>query len=344
MQMVAVSLVPDNGFEGWERFIAAANGGPMHLAAWHRVLRDAFAVTPLFLQARRDDGTVAGVLPLYLSRSVFTGRHLASLDGGIFAVDANSTAALLTEAKSLRRRTEGRYLLLRDAPKEESLDAIRTTMIRRVINTSLGVDAIWRSLKSDTRKEVRRGERAGYQIKRVHDEPPLRKFYQIFARRMHQLGTPVVPLRYFTAMVEHLGEALSIFIIEKEGEVCGGLVCVAANTRASAIYAAVERQHMHAYANYFMFWRVIEHFAATGLPSLDFGTNAPGSSVGDFKSSWPVDAESVAYDYYADNAKATQTNARTVGEKSVAQRVWSRLPQSVANTVGPIIRAQLPFG
>ncbi len=343
--MVSVTVVSDNEFEGWERFVAAAGGGPMHLAAWYRVLRDTYSVKPLFLQAQRGDGAVVGVLPLYFSRSVITGRHLASLDGGLFAGDAESTTALIAEAKSLRRQFSARYLLLRDAPKAMEPDAQRTMMDRRVLDTSVGADALWKSLTHDTRNEVRRGERAGYTAKVNREPQALRRFYDIYARRMHSLGTPVIPFRLFTAMAKHLGPALLLFIVEKAGEVCGGLACVAAGTRATAVYAAVEPRHMRAYANYLMYWRIIEHFAATGMPSLDFGTNATGTSSVSYKSSWPATAEAVAYDVYTDITGFVPRDFRgTAREKSIAQQIWRKLPLPVANFVGPLVRARLPFG
>jgi hypothetical protein len=342
--MVSVSLVSGGGFLEWERFVAEKGGGPLHLPAWHGILRDAFSVEPLFLQAHQDDGSIAGVLPLYLSRSIVTGRHLASLEGGVFATDACSATALLAKANSLRRRFCARYLLLRDAPKEATYETSRTHMVRRVIATSAGADVLWRSLKSHTRNKIRRGERAGYSSSIRRDTRALNDFYQIFARRMHQLGTPVVPLRFFTAMAFHLGSAFSLFTVEKAGEVCGGLVCVAASVRASILYASVKHQDMDSYANYLMYWRVIEHFAKAGMPSLDFGTNAVGSHSDEFKSAWPAQSELLDYNTYADSVGAVPTNIRTATEKGLAQQIWCRVPLRMANLIGPVIRAQLPFG
>lgn len=342
--MVSVTVVSDDGFESWDRFVAAMGGGPMHLSAWYRILRDAYSVKPLFLQAQRDNGAVCGVLPLYFSRSMVTGRHLASLDGGILASDAEATEALLKEAKSLRRQLAARYLLLRGAPEPKETEARRTIMDRRIISTSSSVDTLWRSLTKDTRNQVRRGERAGYVVNVRPLLQILPTFYQIFARRMRSLGTPVVPFRLFTAMAEHFGPSLLFFTIEKDGELRGGLITAASGTKGAALYTAVEPGDMKAYANYLLFWRIMEHFATSGMASLDLGTNATGTSVVSYKASWPTIAEAVAYDVYSDNEQAAPRDLRrTASEKSLAQRVWQKLPLPVANFVGPLIRAQLPF-
>lgn len=342
--MVSVMVVSDDGFESWDRFVAAIGGGPMHLSAWYRILRDAYAVKPLFLQARRGDGEVCGVLPLYFSRSMVTGPHLASLDGGILASDAEATEALLAAAKSLRRQLAARYFLLRGAPGPEPADARRTIMDQRIISTSSSADAIWRSLAKDARNQVRRGERAGYVINVRPLQPMLPGFYQIFARRMRSLGTPVVPFRLFTAMAEHFGASLSFFTVEKAGELRGGLITAASGAKGAALYTAVEPSDMKAYANYLLFWRIIEHFANNGMASLDLGTNATGTSVVAYKASWPTIAEAVAYDVYSDNKQVAPRDLRqTASDKSLAQRLWQKLPLSIANFVGPLIRAQLPF-
>ena len=90
-----VQLFTPAALDEWTSFVAdspAATG--FHAAGWHAVLSDAFAVRPPFLCARDRAGRLAGVLPLFRSRSLLFGDFIASLEDGHCAADADSARAL----------------------------------------------------------------------------------------------------------------------------------------------------------------------------------------------------------------------------------------------------------
>src|SRR5262245_20522197 len=63
----------------WDAFVRShQNGSAFHLTAWQRTIERTFGHTPHHLAAIRSDGTIAGVLPLFLVRSRIFGRVLVS--------------------------------------------------------------------------------------------------------------------------------------------------------------------------------------------------------------------------------------------------------------------------
>ena len=81
-----VRLATEADLALWQQFVDGnEQGGGMHHAGWYGILRDAFWVTPYFLVAVNGNSTLAGILPLYFSRSPLTGRHLSSLEDGVLA-------------------------------------------------------------------------------------------------------------------------------------------------------------------------------------------------------------------------------------------------------------------
>ena len=59
--------------------------GSMHHAAWLQILSECSAVQPIFLAAIDRENRFCGVMPCYRSSSIFSGRHIATLRGGVVA-------------------------------------------------------------------------------------------------------------------------------------------------------------------------------------------------------------------------------------------------------------------
>src|SRR5919112_6091039 len=63
----------------WDAFVRDhPDAGAYHLAAWSRVLADAYGYSPRYLMLE-SDGRVEGILPVMSSRGVVTGKRLRSL-------------------------------------------------------------------------------------------------------------------------------------------------------------------------------------------------------------------------------------------------------------------------
>src|SRR5262249_27977459 len=143
-----VTIAGDRDLDEWQAFAAArAPDNPMLDTAWYHILGEAFSVERLFLMCRDGEGAVAGLTPLYFSRSAFTGRHLASLDQGWCARDGAAASALLNKAISLRNRLGARYLLLRGAEGMNDRADRVVPYVHRIIDTARPTEAILREIR-----------------------------------------------------------------------------------------------------------------------------------------------------------------------------------------------------
>src|SRR5262245_32841694 len=104
----------------WQGFVdRTPDAGALPHAGWCEVLPAAYWVTPHFLMATDAGDDVVGILPLYHSRSPFTGSHISSLEDGVLASRADATRALLAEARALRDGVRARYLQIRGGAIDE---------------------------------------------------------------------------------------------------------------------------------------------------------------------------------------------------------------------------------
>ena len=212
-----VRLAAAADLAAWQEFVDGnSSAGCMHHAGWYGVLRDACWVTPYFLMAVNEQGTIEGILPTYFSRSPLTGRHISSLEDGVLALTTEAASALLTEARSLRDRTGSRYLQIRGGMVDRAADVTQPT-VRTVIETAEPVETLWTAVKKKTRWAVRQAEQQDLSVAYDAELAHLSDFYAVYAAHMRDLGTPVFGFEMFAAIVKHLGrDRLRLYIISRE--------------------------------------------------------------------------------------------------------------------------------
>ena len=74
-------------------------------------------------------------------------------------------------------------------------------------------ETLWSSLKSKVRAQVRRPGKEGFQA-RIATMDELPTFYRVLARRWHQLGSPILPQRFFRELSLLEGHPMHIVMVE----------------------------------------------------------------------------------------------------------------------------------
>jgi hypothetical protein len=114
-KIMRVEVVDEAHLVEWQAFVDRHLPyiSPYHHAGWHTILKECFAVVPYYLRAVDTQGAVQGILPLYFSKSLLLGPHLASMYGGAVCADPAAAEALFDEALRLRDRLKARYLYVK---------------------------------------------------------------------------------------------------------------------------------------------------------------------------------------------------------------------------------------
>ncbi len=342
---LSVRTVVPSDLTAWQEFVdRMPEAGPLHHAAWYYVLRDAFSVTPYFLYALDNAGSIVGVLPAYFSRSLITGRHVSSLEGGILAKSDKAVDALLREALRLRDSLRARYLQLRGGAPDSS--ALIVPTVHTIIGTRQNVDALWSAVKGKTRWGVRQAQKSSLRIEADPELSELDEFYRVYAAHMRDLGTPVFSREMFRAMKAHLGKGrLRLYLARYNGRLVGGMLCIIHGNSWTDWFAIMRCEREVEFANYLLYWHVIQEASKSGIESLDLGRSTPGSNVHLFKRKWGGIDIDVPYHFYATFGQRSPNKGleERKNSKSLAQKAWSRLPLPVCNAIGPLVRRELPF-
>ena len=327
--------------ERWDEFVRARQGSFCHLWGWRAVMVEAMGHRPLF-RAASDTGELVGVNPLVEVKTGLFGHFLLSMPflnyGGPLGSEP-ARAALADDARRLAQELEVDLLELR---AREPLDGGLTTSHRKVtvvLDLPPATADLWKALPSKVRSQVRRPQKEGMEF-RIGPEQ-MDAFYEVFARNMRDLGTPVLPLRFFRAIRDHLGGEVVFSTVFHRGEpVAGGCGFVVGN-EYEMTWASSLREHNRLAPNMLLYWGCMEAMSALGVGTFNFGRCTPESGTHRFKLQWGGRDVPLPWAQWSPGGvAATPSPDRPVFRLATA--VWSRLPLAVANRLGPLLAIRLP--
>jgi FemAB-related protein (PEP-CTERM system-associated) len=328
----------------WDAFVRSAPGGsPFHLLAWKRIVQSTFGHRAHYLMAARGNG-IEGVLPLFESRGLLGGRGLISVPygvyGGICATVPAASAALLEAARELSLRTGIGYVELRHRVGQE-LDlptkALYVTFSRPIASSEEeNLNAIPRKQRRMTRQGAKHGLRS--ELGLCH----LDGFYEVYARSVHSLGSPVFPRRLFHAIAQEFGKDCELLTIWKDGKVVSGVLTLFFEDQVLPYYGGARREALQYAVNDFMYWELLCHAAKAGYRVFDFGRSREGTGSYHFKRHWGFEPVPLPYQYVLLNDSRMPNLSPSNPKMRLAVEAWKRLPLPLTKLLGPRLTKYLP--
>ena len=314
-----------------------------HLSCWRRVMEDVLGHRSHDLEARDENGRLVGVLPLVSVRSRLTGHHLLSLPflnyGGPVGTPAAQTL-LAEEAWTTAASIGVDDLELRARHELRSSLEVRARKIAVLLDLPDDPDVLWKeAFTSKLRAQIRRPLKEGMEVRFGRDQLPA--FYDVFARNMRDLGTPVLPKRYFEAVAKGLGERAVFVAVWWNGEPVAGAYGVVWRDEFEMVRASSLREHNRKAPNMLLYWSCMQEMISRGMRVFSFGRCTPGGGTHRFKRQWG--ARDVPLPWLAwsrSGGPGLPTAERPLFR--LASEMWSRIPVAVANRVGPYLARRLP--
>jgi FemAB-related protein (PEP-CTERM system-associated) len=333
-----------NDTAGWDAFVrASGDGTPFHLLAWRRAVERAFGHRAHYLLARRD-GRIEGVLPLFSVRGLAGGVALVSVPyavyGGICATSDDARHALLDAAVALGHRVGASYIELRHR-QDQGLDLPTKSLyvtFRRAI--SKDDEENLRAIPRKQRRMTRQGEKHGLSatVGREH----LDAFYEIYARSLHRLGSPVFPRTLLRGVFDAFDPDAELLAVWRGGRLVAGVLTLFHGDEVVPYYGAALEEALPWAANDFMYWELMRYAAQKGCRIFDFGRSRVGTGPYDFKRHWGFEPEPLPYQYVLLRAKRVPDLSPTNRRFHHAVRAWKRLPLPVTKALGPLLTRYLP--
>jgi serine/alanine adding enzyme len=332
----------------WDSFVRARREASIYLmSGWSVLLRDVFGHDPYFIEARDASGALQGVLPLVLQRSPVFGRFLTSMPffnyGGALADDMEVTLQLMAKAQALAQELRCRYLELRDAAPRPGNWLVRTDKASLILDLPADLATLSKQLGSKLRSQVKRADRENPSV-RVGGVELLNDFYGIFCRTMRDLGTPVYPKRFLSAILERFPQESLLVVVDRAGAPAAGAFLIIDNDRAEIPWAACREDAKAAGFNMRLYWEVLTAVIARGCRRFDFGRSTIDSGTYRFKRQWGAQPLQLYWHRWEPSASVDSVQPATESRAMrYATAIWKRLPLGLANAVGPLVSPGLPW-
>lgn len=329
----------------WDAFVDGHPGATgYHSWAWRSVFQRAFGHETVYLAAI-DGGAICGVLPLVIFRSRLFGRFAVSLPfvnyGGVCASDPEAARLLVDEAAAVGRRLNLSHVELRHAARQCPDLVAREHKVAMLLTLKPDPPAQWTALDRKVRNQVRKAEGSGLTARNGGAEL-LDRFYDVFARNMRDLGTPVYSIALFRQVLANFASQARVFLVEAGPTTVAGAITLRHRGTLEVPWASSRRAFSAQCPNNLLYWRIIEHAIGAGVETLDFGRSTPHEGTYRFKQQWGAEPQALYWEYALIDRAAPPDLSPHNPRYGSAIALWKRLPVAVTNTIGPHIVRSIP--
>lgn len=339
---LTVSLATSDDAPDWNAFVRGRTEATFcHLWEWSAFFAECFSHRSCFLIARDEEGRVQGVLPLIQMTSAL-GRFLVSMPylnyGGPLGSE-RAQQALSDRARAIAESGPSTQVELRSRhPAAGGLPPAREK-ITVVLPLPGTVEELWQqTFRAKLRSQIRRAQKEQMEVRFGANQRS--SFYRVFSRNMRDLGTPVLPRRFFEGLERHFaGEVVFGVVYSDQEPVAAGCGFVF-NDEFEMTWASSLREHNAKAPNMLLYSAFMEDMIRRGVGAFNFGRCTPGSGTHRFKLQWGAQDEPLHWTGWPQ--KASDGSDEPGAAFQLASRLWQRLPMPVAEALGPLIAARLP--
>lgn len=328
----------------WDQFVERMpTAEATHLWAFGSLIEDCFQLRSYRLIAERD-GQIEGLLPL-ASQSSFVGRFLTSLPylnhSGVLSNSPEVREALAQRALALGGEVGAQRVEIRGREGADLPLPVWNGKNGYELELPDDSEVLWTSLRSKVRAQVKRPRKEGY-ASRVADVEALPIFYRLLSQRWHQLGSPILPYRFFEKFVALFGSQVKLVLVEREGVAAAAGLLLGWRGSVEIPWAASDFQANRFGVNMLLYWEALEEAIRSGADRFDFGRSTPGTGNAKFKLQWGAAERALSWNL-ATSGEQGQSAERGDRKRELVANTWRRLPRFVVGWLGPHLAARIPY-
>jgi FemAB-related protein (PEP-CTERM system-associated) len=342
MKVVPIDSEPSE----WDSFVNShRDATAYHQFRWNDVISKSFGHTCHYLAAVDDQDEWQGVLPIVHLRSKLFGNVLVSVPfvnyGGILSRNEESAHLLLEQAELLRRSLGAARVELRHVARGVEGLLTKKHKVTMVMELAPNVERQWQAFDAKLRNQIRKAEKNGLTSGSGHLEF-LDGFYQVFARNMRDLGTPVYSKDFFRNILQAFPETTRIFAVYyKEALIASGIALWFRET-LEVPWASSIRDYKSLCPNNMLYWDMIRFAIGNNLRRLDFGRSTPNEGTYKFKEQWGAVPVPLYWQYLMERQNVLPDVSPANPKYHAAIRLWQRLPIPLTKFLGPLIVRNIP--
>jgi FemAB-related protein (PEP-CTERM system-associated) len=339
-------VIVDAQASAWDSFVQSAQDATAyHQFKWKTVITKSFGHQCHYFGAIDNNGAWQGVLPLVHMRSKFFGNFLISVPfvnyGGLLYKNDSAAGTLLEEAERLRRSLGATHIELRHVVQIPKGIPTRQHKVTMILDLAIDVEAQWRTFNAKLRNQIRKAQKSGLQFVAGHLEL-LDGFYEVFARNMRDLGTPVYPKNFFHNILEAFSESTRIFAVYHNTKIIAAGIGSCFRKTLEIPWASSINDYKILCPNNMLYWEAIQFAIRNGFNKFDFGRSTLNEGTYNFKRQWGAQPVQLYWQYLMDGQNSIPDLNPSNPRYQTAIRIWQRLPLPVTRLLGPMIVRNIP--
>ena len=340
--MNSLSVLPDMAKHWNEWLLTLPSASYCHRYEWRAVLHEAYGLpTSVLAVTDLNGGWVGGCLVAEMPRLIFSSRRAVALPycnyGGMIALPGVDLEAVRLAV--LRVTTELGIARVEFREMHGAVDSEETTLI---LSLPASRELLWSQVGDKVRNQVRKAERSGLTVHWGAEQWP--ELYEIYARNMGRLGTPVHSPRFIQAIVENFGADAEVLTVRLDGMAVGAMLLIKHAGVWADPMASCLSEYNKLNPNMLLYWSALAAACDAGADKFDFGRSQRDSGTYRFKRQWGAEAIPLCYLSFVDGVcqrdSSTGFYRSSTGGRLAA--IWRRMPYGVQSRLGPMVRRWLP--
>ena len=330
----------------WDKYVEShPNSSLYHMSAWADLITQVFGHKTFYCAALNHLGEITGVLPLVQLKSRLFGNYMVSMPffnmGGVLADDEQTKSALLDNAIEIAKQQGADHIEFREMASLGGDWQCKQDKVLMHLSLPETPEELFKAIGSKRRAQIKRPDRDNIVILQGGAEY-VDDFYDVFARNMRDLGTPVYSRQLFSQIVTAMPENAHIIVIKKDGKTVAGAFLLGYKTCLEIPWASSLREYNRIGVNMRLYWEVLKYAIEQKYKVFDFGRSTIDAGTYRFKKQWGAKPVQCYWHYWVkNNGTMPQLNPDNP-RYQLAIKVWQKLPVMLTKIIGPGIVKNLP--
>ena len=331
---------------GWDSFVETAEQATgYHRFRWKSVITQSFGHRCYYFAAIDDCGVWRGMLPLVHMRSRLFGNFLVSVPfvnyGGLLCNDSLAARLLLEEAERLLKSVQATHVELRHLRYSMEGLSSKEHKVTMILELADNEDVQWKSLNPKVRNQIRKAQKSGLRFASGNAEL-LDGFYEVFARNMRDLGTPVYAKNFFKRVLTSFPDSSRVLAVYYENRIIAAGMALWFRDVLEIPWASSIGEYNALCPNNMLYWEAIKFAINNGFKKFDFGRSTLNEGTFNFKKQWGALPVQLYWQYLLREGQTIPHLSPSNPKYRTAIRVWQKLPVPVTKLLGPLIVQNIP--
>jgi hypothetical protein len=335
-------LIDPTTYKNWDELLLSTPGASFfHSTAWAKVLTESYKYQPVYFVAINSDklDTLCAMMDV---RSSITGRRGVSLPFTDYcepiATGSTNFREMLNSVIAFGKKQNWKYLEFRGGEQFLKIEEPAEYFYGHRLDLSLGPQEIFSSLRSSTRRNIKKAEKEDISVSISTSHDTLQEFCRLNTLTRRDHGLPPQPYHFFRSLHNHvLSKNLGFIILAYSNDTAiAGNAYFHFGNQVIYKYGASDKQYQHLRANNLIMWEAIKWSCDRGYKSFCFGRTEPDNEgLRQFKKGWGAKEYLIKYYKYDIQKDAFVKKSRTINP--IYNNIFGKLPPLLLNTLGALL-------